>query len=122
MSDIFYEDIRDSAYLGRYDPDLSHEEVIFASGAEIMAGTVMGKVTATGKYVPLNPKAVDGSKVPAGISYANVDVTKTDRRAVITARLCTVKASELIWPNTITDEQKQVAIQSLEEKNKIMLR
>ncbi|WP_455474719.1 head decoration protein [Bartonella sp. B30(2025)] len=122
MSNIFYEDIRDSAYLGRYDPDLSHEEVIFASGAEIMAGTVMGKVTATGKYVPLNLKSVDGSKVPAGISYANVDATKTDRRAVITARLCTVKASELIWPDTITDEQKKVAIKSLEENNKIILR
>ncbi|WP_455478689.1 head decoration protein [Bartonella sp. B10] len=122
MSNIFCEGVRDSAYLGRYDSDLSQEEVIFASGAEITAGTVMGMVTATGKYVPLRPSASDGSGVPAGIAYANVDATKTDRRAVITARLCTVKASELIWPNAITDEQKRAAIHSLEEKNKIILR
>ncbi|WP_332060823.1 head decoration protein [Bartonella sp. CB74] len=122
MSNIFYEDTRDSAYLGRYDPDLSNEEVTFASGAEITAGTVMGMVTTTGKYVPFRPTAVDGSQIPAGISYANVDATSGDRRGVITARLCSVKASELLWPSVMTDKQKETAIKSLEQKNKILLR
>ncbi|WP_375639392.1 head decoration protein, partial [Bartonella sp. MF74HXZ] len=39
-----------------------------------------------------------------------------------TARLCTVKASELLWPDAITDEQKKAAIQSLEDHNNILLR
>ncbi|WP_455466396.1 head decoration protein [Bartonella sp. B39] len=122
MTNIIYDDVRNGAYLGPYNPDMSNEEVVFASGAIVEAGTVMGKVTATGKYVPLNPAASDGSKVPAGISFATVDVTEADQRAVITARLCTVKASELLWPDAITDEQKKAAIQSLEDNNKIMLR
>lgn len=119
---VFYEDVRNGAYLGRYDTDMSNEEVVFASGAFVEAGTVMGKVTATGRYVPLNPALSDGSQMPAGISYATVDVTEAEQRAVITARLSTVKASELLWPDAITDEQKNAAIQSLEDNNKILLR
>ncbi|WP_194284828.1 MULTISPECIES: head decoration protein [unclassified Bartonella] len=119
---IIYEDVRNGAYLGLYDPDMSNEEVIFASGAFIEAGTVMGQITASEKYIPLNPAASDGSQTPAGISFATVDATDADQRAVITARLCTVKASELLWPDAITDEQKKEAIQSLEDKNNILLR
>ncbi|MCZ2204003.1 head decoration protein [Bartonella sp. A05] len=122
MSNIFYEDVRNGAYLGRYELDISNEEVTFLSGAEIAAGIVMGMLTESKKYVPLNPTASDGSEVPVGISYANVDAIETDQRATITARLSTVKASELIWPEKITEEQKRAAIQSLEEKNKIILR
>ncbi|GAA4666414.1 head decoration protein [Bartonella pachyuromydis] len=119
---VFYEDVRNGAYLGRYDTDMSNEEVVFASGAFVEAGTIMGKVTATGKYVPLNPALSDGSQTPAEISYATVDATEAEQRAVITARLSTVKASELLWPDVITDEQKSAAIQSLEDNNKILLR
>ncbi|ATP11959.1 hypothetical protein BHOIPH791_13450 [Bartonella henselae] len=122
MSQVFYEDVRNGAYLGPYDPDMSNEEVIFASGAFIEAGTVMGKIMATGKYVPLNPSASDGSTRPVGISFATVDATEADQRAVITARLCTVKASELLWPDAITDDQKKDAIQFLEDHNNILFR
>ncbi|MBA9083494.1 MULTISPECIES: head decoration protein [Bartonella] len=121
MSKVFYEGPRDSAYLGRYDPDMSNEEVIFAQGYEVSAGTVMGLVTSTGKYVPFNPDASDGSEIPAGISYANVDVSESDQRATITVRLCTVKKSELIWPDKIDEKKKETAIQIL-EKNNILLR
>ncbi|WP_406603963.1 head decoration protein [Bartonella gliris] len=117
MTNIIYEDVRNGAYLGPYDPDMSNEEVVFASGAFIEAGTVMGKVTETEKYIPLNPAASDGSQTPAGISFATVDATEADQRAVITARLCTVKASELLWPDTIIDQEKMAAIQSLEDNN-----
>ncbi|WP_375647906.1 MULTISPECIES: head decoration protein [unclassified Bartonella] len=122
MTNIIYDDVRNGAYLGPYDPDMSNEEVLFASGAFIEAGTVMGKITASQKYTPLNPAAADGSQIPAGISFATIDATEADQRAVITARLCTVKASELLWPDAITDEQKKAAIQSLEDKNNILLR
>ncbi|WP_156851748.1 head decoration protein [Bartonella refiksaydamii] len=122
MTNIIYEDVRNGAYLGPYDPNISNEEVVFASGAFIEAGTVMGKVTKTEHYVPLDPAAADGSQIPAGISFATVDASEAEQRAVITARLSTVKASELLWPDAITDEQKKAAIQSLEVKNNILLR
>lgn len=122
MNNIVYEDMRNGAYLGCYDPDMSNEQVVFASGAFIEAGTVMGKVKETEQYVPLDPAASDGSQIPAGISYATVDATEAEQPAVITARLCTVKASELLWPDTILDQEKMAAIQSLEDNNKILLR
>ncbi|WP_375654880.1 head decoration protein [Bartonella sp. CL46QHWL] len=122
MTNIIYDDVRNGAYLGPYDPDMSNEEVVFASGAFIEAGTVMGKITTTEHYVPLNPAASDGSQIPAGISFATVDSSEADEGAVITALLFTVKASELLWPDAITDEKKKAAIQSLEDHNNILLR
>ena len=38
-------------------------------------GTVLGKVTATGKYVISDSAATDGSEVPAGIVVEQVDLT-----------------------------------------------
>ncbi len=51
---------------------MSNKEVIFAKGSEVAAGTVMGLVTSTGKYMPFNPEASDGNEIPAGISYAKL--------------------------------------------------
>ena len=76
----------------------SRETVTFAQGAaKVSACTVMGLVTATGKYVPLVPGAGDGSQNAAGISYGNVDVTTGDKPGVITARNTEVNASDLVW-------------------------
>ncbi len=76
----------------------SRETVTFAQGAtKVSACTVMGIVAATGKYVALAPGAADGSQNAAGISYGNVDVTLSDRPAVITARNSEVNASDLVW-------------------------
>lgn len=35
----------------------------------IAAGTVMGRVTTTGKVLPLESDAADGSQIPVGIAY-----------------------------------------------------
>jgi hypothetical protein len=45
---------------------------------KIPRGTVMGKVTATGKYVPYDDGAADGSEVAAGILGQGVDVKDGD--------------------------------------------
>jgi hypothetical protein len=44
----------------------------------IMLGTVMGRVTATKKYVPYKSGAGDGSQVPLGILRHTVDTTNGD--------------------------------------------
>ena len=92
----------------------SRETVTFAQGAAVVtACTVMGILAATGKYVPLVPGANDGSQNAAGISYGNVDVTLSDRQAVITARNSEVNASDLVWgtatPAQIATGQLQLA-------------
>lgn len=40
-------------------------------------GSLVGKVTATGKYKLVDPAAVDGSQVVAGIVIKNVDIAAT---------------------------------------------
>lgn len=57
-----------------------------AAAASLAAGTVLGKVTATGQYVAYSNVAVDGSEVAAGILYAAVDATAADAPGVIIAR------------------------------------
>ena len=51
------------------DAGFCRETVIFSDAAEqtLVVGTVLGKITATGKYVIALGAASDGSEVPAGI-------------------------------------------------------
>lgn len=78
--------------------DISRETITLAQNANVYSAcTVLGLVTATGKYVALAPTAADGSQNAAGILYDNVDATAGDKRAVITARETTVNASDLVW-------------------------
>jgi len=115
MAQVLHEGRWPGAYLVSDDIHLSREAVVFAQAPlEITAGQVMGKITATGKYVPLAPAAKDGSEKAAAISYDNVDVTQADKLAPATLRQAAVKASELIWPVGITDAQKTKAIADLE--------
>lgn len=52
----------------------------------------------SGKYKPFDPANVDGSQVPAGISFAYHDVTTADKQGAVVKRQCEVNASELVWP------------------------
>ncbi|CAD7036451.1 head decoration protein [Pseudorhizobium halotolerans] len=69
------------------DSHFSREEVIVASGSGVVqTGTVLGKITASGKYKPVTVAAVDGSQNAAGILLHTVDATSADAAAVIIAR------------------------------------
>ncbi|MDX1729796.1 MAG: head decoration protein [Aurantimonas coralicida] len=81
---------------GRYASDwlkreadslFSREEAVIASGAGVVvSGTVVGKITASGKYKPVTIAATDGSEDAAGIVMWDVDATSADAHAVIIAR------------------------------------
>jgi hypothetical protein len=45
-----------------------------ASATDLKVGSVLGKVTATGKYVPRNPAASNGSEVAAAVVIENISV------------------------------------------------
>lgn len=76
--------------------DISREEVTIAAAAGAMvAGTVVGKITASGKYVAYDNGAADGSEVAAGVLYRGVADSAADQQAVIIARLAEVKEDEL---------------------------
>lgn len=59
-------------------------KVVVASGAGVLAaGTVLGKITASGKYLKSLAAANDGSQVPDAILAEGVDATSADKEAVV---------------------------------------
>lgn len=83
----------------------SRDHAKVASGAgNVEPGAILGKVTASGKYVPHAPAATDGSETAVAILYSAVDATSADAPCVITARDSEVKKDELIY-NAATDTQ-----------------
>jgi hypothetical protein len=98
---------------------ISRDAVTIDTGA-LVSGTVLGKITASGKYVILAPAAVDGSAVAAGILYEACDATAADQvRAAIT-RLAEVNGLRLTWPAGITSPEKAAAIVELAARNIIV--
>ena len=92
----------------------AREEGTIASGAGIVQpGTVLGRVTATGKYVPVNPAGADGSESASAILFHGVDATDADVPCTVTARSAEVQAAVLIFPDGTTDPQKTAAIAQL---------
>ncbi len=53
----------------------SRDRVTVAAGQNLPLGTVLGIVTASGKYKQIDPSAEDGSQVAAGVLLQNCDAT-----------------------------------------------
>ena len=49
-----------------------------AAGAVLARGTLLGRVTATDKYVPCVKTAADGSQIPAMVVAADIDASSAD--------------------------------------------
>ena len=76
----------------------SRETIIIASGAGIIAaGSVLGKVTASGKYVVSAIGASDGSQVPAVINIYGADASASDVSVSAIVRDAEVNGKCLTW-------------------------
>lgn len=74
----------------------SREEVTVAqTGTAILSGTVMGKVTASGKFVPYSAAASNGSQTAAGVLYTELKPFTGDAKAVLHVRNCEVSAGNM---------------------------
>lgn len=101
--------------LSEANGSLSRDNEILASGqSNLPAGTVLGKVTASGKFVVIDPTKTDGSQSAAAILWAGADAASADTAVVVIARSAEVKADALTWPAGITTPQKTAAIVQLE--------
>ena len=90
--------------------DLSRQTVTVLGGVGNLAlGTVLGKVTASGKYKPCDPTAADGSAVAAAIVVGDVSVGATDIAQAVLTRSAAVRADELVYAGTWTGAQKTAA-------------
>ncbi|SFC84570.1 Bacteriophage lambda head decoration protein D [Pseudomonas citronellolis] len=110
---VLYETRRAGDFvLSEANGNLSRESIVIDSGVHL-PGTVLGKVTATGKFVALAPAATDGSQTAAAVLRARADATDGDVNAVGYVRLAEVRADLLVWPAGIADEDKTEALQAL---------
>jgi hypothetical protein len=67
--------------------DYTHETVTLASGAgKLDPGTVLGKITASGKYAAHDPAAVDGTETAVAVLWGKADATGGDVPAVALVR------------------------------------
>lgn len=88
MPAVIFENRRDGCYLGESAAlNIINEEIIVASGQGVLyPGTVIAKITASGKYAIHDTAASDGSQLPANavILFNRVDATSADVKAVAT--------------------------------------
>lgn len=87
-----------------------------ASETTLSVGSVLGKVTATGKYVPRDPAAVDGSEVSAAVCLENITVAATTDTTVagIVNGSCILKRAGLVFDVAHDAGQQATAISQIE--------
>jgi len=74
----------------------SRDQVTIAAASPAMVpGTVMGKITASGKWAPYNNANADGTQTAAGILLYAVPDSASDQKAVVITRLAEVAQTEL---------------------------
>lgn len=92
----------------------SRDEIVVAAGQTLALGAVVGRVTATGEIVALDPGAEDGREIAAGVLIEAVATTATERRrSVIVARHATLFGGALVFAPTLTSEQTATALAQL---------
>lgn len=92
----------------------SRDDITVPSGTSLARNVVLGKITASGKYVGWAPGASDGSEVVAGMLVDAVDASAADKPGVRLARHAIVASTGLVYVGTPTDNQKAAAVAALE--------
>jgi len=81
----------------------SRETIVIAAGTGALEpGTVLAKLTASGKHVVYDNDGTDGSETAAAILYAAVDATAADAKAVAIVRDAEVNGRCLVWKDGLT--------------------
>lgn len=68
---------------------------VTATGGALVAGTIMGKITASSKYVVHDDSNADGSQVAVAVLYEGIGTVEAER--VVTIRDAEVSASDLVY-------------------------
>ena len=95
---VVVEGIHTGEYLvSEVNTNLSRNTGVLITGQNLVAGTLLGIITASGKFTRHAHGAADGSEDVAGILYDNVDATNADTTVVYTKRLAVVRESSLTY-------------------------
>ena len=86
-----------------------------AGSGVVVTGTVLAKVTATGKYVPAAASGADGSQtavaclIVGDAQATSVDATSADKKIVVLSRHGDVSHAGITYGPTINDATKRAA-------------
>ena len=98
----------------------SREEITVAQGQNLTLGTLVGQESETDLIKSLNPAATDGTQNALGALIADTDALAANTKAVIVTRDAILADHAVVWPTTITLEQKTAAIKQLEARGVII--
>ena len=88
----------------------SRDTITIVSGAGVvLAGTVLGKITASGKYTPSTVAAADGSQTAAAVNIYEVDATSADVEVAGITRDAEVNKNELTFAADADTAPEQAA-------------
>lgn len=102
-----------------FNPSFNREKVTLISGQNLAVGTVLGKITASGKYMAYDPAATGGTAGAENACAVLLDTTNAsdgDVACTVLARGPAIIAdkSQLIWGSGVTtDGHKNTAIAAL---------
>ena len=102
--------------LSQANGTLSVEQATLILGQNLVAMSVLGKITTGGKYKEFDPAAVDGSETAAAILYGEIDATAADKEITIIERLVELRENSLAWKTGLTSDQKAAALVTLAAK------
>ncbi len=114
------ETIHDGEFILDIEETMSIDKATLITGQNLISGTVLGKITASGKYTQHNTAATDGSQTAVAILRSDIDATSVDKPCVIVARLAEVADARLTYMTGITAPNKTAAIAALLTQNIIV--
>lgn len=92
-------------------PGWTKDTITLRAGTDYALGTVLARLD--GKYQPVSPVAEDDSAIACAVTAERVDAQSSDQPGTVIARGAVLDASELIWPQAITPEQKDLTLGQL---------
>ncbi|MEM7523315.1 MAG: head decoration protein [Pseudomonadota bacterium] len=97
----------------KYEADrhYSRDEGLIASGAGALGvGAVLGVVTGSGEYAPVDPSETNGLEVAAALLLQTVDATSAAAPAVVLTRHAVVSRAALVYGAAVTTPAERQAI------------
>lgn len=95
------EQVKAGLILSELDGHQSRENVTIVSGQNLVFGTVVGKITATGKYTAYDDDNSDGSEAAAGVLVGDdVDASGGDKAGAIIVKDAELNPDLLVWAST----------------------
>ena len=103
--------------------NFSREEVTLAAASTttVKRGTVLGIITASGKYVPSVSGASDGTQNAVAVALDDIATNTTGVVATVLRRMGIITLSDLVWDSSYSDQpKKDTAIANLKSSSNIL--